>query len=255
MVQRTRQRLVPGLRNANWTYRDVLDRHVGPTTRWLDLGCGHQLLPTWMKDGLDYARTLSSRCRVLVGIDYTAASVVAHETLRHRLVGDVQRLPFADAAFDLISANMVVEHVDNPPALLAQVSRVLAPGGVFLFHTPNRRFYQILLTMWVPPAIRKKAASLIEKRDEADVFPTRYRMNSTSTIATLARDHDFEVEELHLLNSGLTAGSIPPIALAEIAMARLLESPRLAGGRSNMIVVLRKAGAPSRPDAAGARSC
>jgi SAM-dependent methyltransferase len=240
LVQRTRQRLVPGLRNANWAYREVLDRHVGPSTRWLDLGCGHQLLPTWMKDGLAYARTLADRCRVLVGVDYTAASVVAHQTLRHRLVGDVQRLPFAAGSFDLISANMVVEHVDDPSALLAQITRVLAPGGVFLFHTPNRRFYQILLTMWVPPAVRKRAASLIEGRDESDVFPTRYRMNSTRAVAALAERHDLVVEELHLLNSGLTAGGIPPIAIAEIALTRLLESPRLAGGRSNMIVALRK---------------
>jgi SAM-dependent methyltransferase len=250
VVQRTRQRLVPGLRNANWTYRTILDRHVTPSTRWLDLGCGHQLLPTWMHDGLEQARLLSDRCRVLVGIDYTAASVVAHQTLRHRLVGDIQRLPFADASFDLISANMVVEHVDDPAALLAQIRRVLAPGGAFLFHTPNRLFYQILLTMWVPPAVRKKAASLIEGREEADVFPTRYRMNSTRAIGALARQHGFAVEELHFLNSGITAGGIPPIALAEVVLARVLESPRLAGGRSNLIAVLRK---PAAAAAAGDR--
>jgi hypothetical protein len=35
---------------------------------------------------------------------------------------------------------------------------------------------------------------------------------------------------------------IPPLALLEIGVTRLLESPAMAGGRSNIVVVLRKAG-------------
>lgn len=47
-------------------------------------------------------------------------------------------LPFADGAFDVIESMDVVEHVPDPRAYLADLVRVLAPGGLILVVTPNR---------------------------------------------------------------------------------------------------------------------
>lgn len=47
-------------------------------------------------------------------------------------------LPFVDASFDLIESMDVIEHVDDPRAYLADLVRVLAPGGLILLVTPNR---------------------------------------------------------------------------------------------------------------------
>ncbi len=58
--------------------------------------------------------------------------------------GDVVRvaadppLPFADASFDVIESMDVIEHVGDPAAYLADLVRVLAPGGIILLVTPNR---------------------------------------------------------------------------------------------------------------------
>jgi len=54
--------------------------------------------------------------------------------VQHRFVGDCCSLPFADSSFDLLTANMVVEHVAHPRALLSEVRRILKPNGIFLFH-------------------------------------------------------------------------------------------------------------------------
>jgi len=49
------------------------------------------------------------------------------------------RLPFDDAAFDGVLNCGVLEHVDDPPAALAELRRVLRPGGrLFTYHLPNR---------------------------------------------------------------------------------------------------------------------
>ncbi len=44
-------------------------------------------------------------------------------------LGDMYRLPFADAAFDLVVLQMVLHYAEDPAAVLAEAARVLAPGG------------------------------------------------------------------------------------------------------------------------------
>jgi SAM-dependent methyltransferase len=240
VVAAARRALVPGLRNSNWAYRRMLEARVTSTARWLDLGCGHQLLPTWMDDGERAAATLVGRSPFVVGLDQVQSQLVKHSTIRRRVAADIIRLPFRPTSFDLVSANMVLEHVADAARLLSEVARVLSPGGRFIFHTPNRRFYQIALTLWVPQAWRRRAASLIEGRDMDDVFPTHYRMNTRPAIQSLARAGGWTIEEMEFVNSGLTLTKLPPLALLEIGVTRLLESPAMAPGRSNMVVVLRR---------------
>jgi SAM-dependent methyltransferase len=237
-LQTARETIVPTLRNSNWTYREVLD-DVARCDRWLDLGCGHQLLPSWMPDGAAAAVALAARTRLLVGIDADRAAIARHETLSRRAAGHIGRLPFADGSFDLVTANMVVEHVDDPAALLAEVRRVLRPDGRFLLHTPNKHFYQIWLSLWIPGAVRRQAASFLESRPLDDVYPTHYRLNTVRTITDLAGRAGFAVERMLTMNSGLAMKRFPPVAVLELLMMRLLESPALAGGRSNLIVLLR----------------
>lgn len=49
--------------------------------------------------------------------------------------GDATSLPFADQAFDLVLNNFGMMHIPDPPAALAQIRRVLRPGGRFLMAT------------------------------------------------------------------------------------------------------------------------
>jgi SAM-dependent methyltransferase len=136
---------------------------------------------------------------------------------------------------------MVVEHVDDGPRLLAEVGRVLAPGGRLIIHTPNRRYYQILATLWLPAAFRRRAASVLEGRRESDVFPTHYRMNTEPALRDLARAHGFTLEQIAFVNSSLTMARFPPLALAEIGVVSLLETRPMAWARSNIVAVLRRA--------------
>ena len=53
-------------------------------------------------------------------------------------VGAGEELPFADAAFDLVSCCDVLEHVPDLERVIAETARVLRPGGLYLFDTINR---------------------------------------------------------------------------------------------------------------------
>src|SRR5204862_7644270 len=51
--------------------------------------------------------------------------------------GDAGALPFAAGAFDRVYCSEVLEHVVDPPAAVAEIARVLAPGGVAVLSVPN----------------------------------------------------------------------------------------------------------------------
>ena len=60
---------------------------------------------------------------------------------RHRLqgaVGDVRELPFRDASFDLIYSMGTIEHFDETEQAVAEMARVLKPGGRAIVGVPNR---------------------------------------------------------------------------------------------------------------------
>lgn len=56
-------------------------------------------------------------------------------------------MPFADESFDLVYCKQVLEHVRHPEPLLAEVRRVLAPGGWFAGSTSQLELYHSL-SLW-----------------------------------------------------------------------------------------------------------
>lgn len=52
------------------------------------------------------------------------------------VVGDGERLPFRDDAFDGVLLDAVVEHLAHPHRVVAEVNRVLKPGGIVLAQVP-----------------------------------------------------------------------------------------------------------------------
>lgn len=116
-------------------HRKAYDRAAGIANglRVLDLGCNN---------GYGTA-TLAECAKHVFGVDVSAAAIEtarsehATKNIEYQLVdGDV--LPFDDASFDLVTSFQVIEHVDDVPAYLKEISRVLCRSGTAVFTTPNR---------------------------------------------------------------------------------------------------------------------
>jgi ubiquinone/menaquinone biosynthesis C-methylase UbiE len=97
----------------------------------LDLGCGRRALWTRAYLGrgarvvaleLDLERCVEARRR-LAGVDGGAGEAIG--VVR----GDGERLPLDDGAFAFVHCAQVLEHVRSPSAFLAELRRILAPGG------------------------------------------------------------------------------------------------------------------------------
>lgn len=101
-----------------------------------------------------------------VGLDLTAAML--HRALPRAghvdfaaVQGDAQRLPFADAAFDGVVLHLILAVVPHPAACLAEVARVLRPGGqALVFDKFLRRGQPAPLRRLANPLVRRVATRL-----------------------------------------------------------------------------------------------
>ena len=235
-------RLAPGVTFAQYRFEESLFATVKEGCCWLDLGCGHALLPPWRTSR---ESQLTRRPRVLVGIDPEAPALARHRSISLRVCGDGGHLPFADETFDLVTANMVVEHLPEPIQQFREIARILKPDGRFLFHTPNRTGYPTIFARMVPDSVRGLGARLIEGRAPEDRFPTFYRANTPAKIEEIASDAGFVVEQCELLRSSATMPLATPLAIAELLLLRSLANPRLDWLRPNVIATLRREADPA----------
>jgi SAM-dependent methyltransferase len=236
------------LQHQQVRYARTLDEYVARDSAWLDLGCGHQFYPSWARVGSLPAEELAARPRLLCGLDGDLDSIRRHRQISNRVLGDVCRLPFRDGSFTVISANMVMEHVADPAAALHEMDRVLAPGGVFIFHTTNRRFYQIALASLLPQGVKNAIIYALTRRRSEDVYPTEYKINTPNAVRRMAGASGMKLEELRMISSAGEMALLGPVVVFELLITRILETRLLRGFRSNMIVILRKEGA-AKPQA------
>lgn len=194
-------------------YASALRNHVHPGARWLDVGCGHSIVPDWAAP-LEEQERLVHCAAFLVGVDVDDG-IARHPLLTHRVRALGGKLPFRDGTFDLVTANMVVEHVPDPVGFLADIFRVLRPGGRSLFVTPNRLCPLIVAARLTPEKLKKNIVGYLEHRKEEDIFPTHYRMNEPRTIAGLANAAGFEIEVIRLIGTSGQFNELGPVSWVE----------------------------------------
>ena len=149
-----------------------------PGARALDAGCGPGHL----------VRALAERGFALSALD--ASGSMLEETRRRlsglalaapvRLArGSIDRLPFPDAGFDLVCSTGVIEYLPEDGPCLAELGRVLRPGGHLILSVTNA---------WSPvlagdfavealkrqPLLRRAANALLERRGEPPLRARRF---------------------------------------------------------------------------------
>jgi 2-polyprenyl-6-hydroxyphenyl methylase/3-demethylubiquinone-9 3-methyltransferase len=116
---------------------------LGPPPRSvLDIGCGAGFLSNYLAGIGHRVSGLDSAAPALdVAARYDRSGSVDY---RH---GDARALPYAPGAFDVVCAMDFLEHVEDPQQVVAEAARVLAPSGLFFFHTFNRNWLSWLIVV------------------------------------------------------------------------------------------------------------
>ena len=167
---------------------------------------GKSILEVGVGAGTDHLQWARAGCRC-AGVDLTDAAI---ETTRERLrlygfESNLQRvdaevLPFADAQFDLVYSWGVIHHSAHPEQIIAEIRRVLKPGGLFLGMMYGRRSV-IALRFWVRHALLKGRPW----RSIADVIAAHVESPGTKA---------YTVPELARMFGGFSAFNAEPIITA-----------------------------------------
>lgn len=159
---------------------------LGRGRLWLDAGCGRSSFPEWRERDQQMLHAAGTR---LVGCDQDLAAVRDRSAPGPCCGGALERLPFADGTFDLVTCNMVFEHLVDPDSAVRELARVTAPGGRILIHTVNAWHYLALLARVTPFRFHRWMVGRLEGRAAADVYPTRYRANTERRLRRLFAGH------------------------------------------------------------------
>lgn len=233
VVAKLDARLYPGV-ESNWDdrlFRKTILSYVDARSVVLDLGAGSGIVPQ-----MNFKGVVGRVC----GVDLDPR-VVLNPFLDEGRVSDAESIPYGASEFDLVFSDNVMEHIDNPAEVFAEVARVLKPGGVFLFKTPNRAHYMPMIARitphWFHQWVNKKRG-----RAEVDTFPTRYRVNSPDAIHRWAGAVGLKVLKIGLVESRPEYLRMAwPLYLVGAAYERLVNSTdRLARFRILLIGQLKK---------------
>ncbi len=144
--------------------------------RVLDLGCGSGT-------SLDFFRARDPNVE-WVGLDLPDSPEVRTRTRTDARFEsfDGVTIPFDEESFDLVYCKQVLEHVRQPAPLLAEVNRVLAPGGFFAGSTSQLEpFHSLSLWNYTPLGLAQLAGdaglTVLEVRPSIDALALiAYRM-------------------------------------------------------------------------------
>jgi SAM-dependent methyltransferase len=159
-------------------FRRLVD---GPGRRVLDLGCRDGALTRAYVEGNDV---------VGVDADREALAEAAKLGIEAHWADLDQPLPFDDESFDVAVAGELLEHLRDPAALVAEVRRMLRPGGTFVGSVPNA--YRL----------KNRVRFLAGRKPEDD--PTHLQMFAPADVRALLAG--FEDAELHFV-----AGRLVPL--------------------------------------------
>jgi hypothetical protein len=182
------------------------------------VGGGRDIFP----DNRALAAELAGRCRLVVSVDPSDTveeNRFAHQRVKMRIEDYVSGEPF-----DLATLRMVAEHIENPGAAVAALSRLMKPNGVVVVYTINK-WSPVSLVSWLTPhRLHHPIKHLLWKTDERDTFPVVYKLNTRNQLRRCFGQFGFRERHFTYLDDCRTFHCSRPLHFVELFLWRLLST-------------------------------
>lgn len=154
----------------------------------LDLGAGRA---AWFDDDnvkiRKNIRLMKGKVKKIIGADIDPA-VFQNKAVDERIILNNGLIPLDDESIDLVIADYVLEHVENPREFMSEISRVLKKGGYICARTPSKWCYQSIVTRLVQNKYHQSILKKVQpERRPQDVFDTTYKLNTKKDIEKYAK--------------------------------------------------------------------
>jgi ubiquinone/menaquinone biosynthesis C-methylase UbiE len=241
MTRRLMKVILPDLVWNQEIYGKLVRRQVNENTKWLDVGCGHRILGRDLEPIED---DLVANAGAVVGCDLAFDGLTKHRSIRNLVQASANELPFRESTFNLVTCNMVVEHLDNPAKTFTELTRVLSRGGQLVIHTPNLLNYAVFLNHTVARRLPRdfvlRLIKLGENRAKEDVFRTFYRANTVHRLSQICGRFGLKKESCRILTSPQPFFSFFfPLALIQILLMWLTMSTFFRKFGTTILMVLK----------------
>jgi 2-polyprenyl-3-methyl-5-hydroxy-6-metoxy-1,4-benzoquinol methylase len=215
-------------------FKEMCSRMIPEGGQVLDLGAGPEN---------NFTTFLATQGEV-TGLDLDER-VLSNRACSRSVVYKGTSFPLASESFHVVVGNYVMEHVEFPEKVTAEVYRILRPGGVFVFRTPNLLHpvgaVSALTSDWLRRWLLTTTKPL---REGSEFYPTFYRMNTEARCRNILRRAGFDIEEVALIEKepsyGMRSRALFLLFLGwERAVNR---SGTFARFRANLLCAARKTG-------------
>lgn len=187
-------------------------------------------------------RKFQGEARELVGIDPVDFEDESFGTDVRIVRGTLDATGLESNSVDTMISRALMEHIEHPDRVFAEIARVLKPGGAYVFLAPNLGDYTALAAKLIPNGLHPWIVEKVEGRNPKDTFPAYFRCNTKGSLKRLCRANALQLESVEYL------GQYPsyflfnaPLFLLGTAYEKLISSTDLLGFlRGWMLVVIRK---------------
>ena len=127
-------------------------------------------------------RDIKSKVKHFIGADVDKV-VLENPTTHKNIIISNNKIPLDDNTIDVIIADWVLEHVENPKEFCLEINRILKPGGIFCARTPHKyKYVSIFAKLFKNKNYFNILKFLQPKRFERDAFPIKYKLNTIKII-------------------------------------------------------------------------
>lgn len=206
-------KLYPEFKTGGYFFRKYLKDFANNNSVILDAGCGNSGILTEFK----------SIVKLIIGVDTNKKLLEENQIVNKKINANLENIPLDENSIEIVVSEFVLEHLQNPEDVFKEISRILKPGGVFIFLTPNILNPIMAFSKILPYSIHKLLRLKLFKKEE-ETHRTYYRANSYRKLLKLGKLAGFQDCEISKAGNPDYLGFCKPLVLIAIIFEKIIDN-------------------------------